>query len=145
MDFIPLGPDENLDAILSSFNGIPFKFQGINNQGEIETENIVLRVEEDVESLYDFIFHYEIEDKETGLPEYSKCRLLTFADIELPKGSLLSVYTREGEESTEIGFETGTLHHTVYWGLPSSIWDKPRSSLTILKRTDSLNISPANR
>lgn len=142
MNFIPLEPNGNIDDLLNSFDGIPFKFQGINNPGEIETENIVLRVEEDVESLYDFIFHYEIEDKETGLPEYSKCRLLTFADIELPKGSLLSVYTREGEESTEIGFETGTLHHTVYWGLPAPIWDKARSSLTILRRTESLTICP---
>ena len=66
----------------------------------------MLKTNEDIDSLSDYIFTYSIEDTATGLPDYDKCRFLTFDDIALQKGDLLQIYTRRGEDTTAIGFDT---------------------------------------
>lgn len=116
----------------------PFSFVEINNPGDYENESITFRAEEDIDSLYDYILIYSVEDTETGLPDYSKCRILTFDDIELQKGSLLEIYTRKGEDSSTIEFETAALNQILYWGLPSPIWNVPYSSFELIRRGESL-------
>lgn len=116
----------------------PFSFVAINNPGDYENESITFRAEEDIDSLYDYLLTYSVEDMETGLPNYSKCRILTFNDIELQKESLLEIYTRKGEDSSTIEFETAALNHILYWGLPSPIWSVPYSSFELIRRGDSI-------
>lgn len=138
MDFIPLDP-EDAQALLNSYNNFPFSFVEINNPGDYENENIVFKANKKISSLYDYILVYSIEDMETGLPEYSKCRLLTFdSNIELKKGSLVKIYTRKGEDSASIDFETSALNTVLYWGLPEPIWHIPHSSYELIKRRDSI-------
>lgn len=138
MDFIPLDP-EDAQSLLKAFNDFPFSFVEINNPGDYENENIVFKANKKISSLYDYILVYSIEDIETGLPEYSQCRLLTFdSNIELKKGSLLKIYTRKGEDSANIDFESNTLTTVLYWGLPDSIWHIPHSSYELVKRRDSI-------
>ncbi|MBD5585854.1 MAG: hypothetical protein HDQ88_12290 [Clostridia bacterium] len=116
----------------------PFSFEGVNNPGDYESESITFRAEEDIDTLYDYLLIYSVEDPETGLPDYSKCRILTFDDIELQKGSLLEIYTRKGEDSSTIEFETAALNQILYWGLPSPIWNIPYSSFELSRRGDSI-------
>lgn len=138
MDFIPLEP-EDAQALLGAFNNFPFSFVEINNPGDYENENIVFKANKKISSLYDYILVYSIEDTETGLPEYSKCRLLTFdSNIELKKGSLIQIYTRKGEDSSSIDFETSTLTTILYWGLPEPIWHIPHSFYELINRRDSI-------
>ncbi len=138
MDFIPLDP-EDAQTLLNAFGDFPFYFVAINNPGAYENENIVFKANKNISSLYDYILVYSIEDTETGLPEYAKCRILTFdSNIELKKGSLLQIYTRKGEDSSTIDFETNTLHQILYWGLPKAIWHIPHSSYELIQRRDSI-------
>ena len=137
MDFIPIEPDENLESILDSVGSFPFSLVDINQPGDYENENVVLRANEDIDSLSDYIFTYSIEDTATGIPDYDKCRFLTFDDIALQKGDLLQIYTRRGKDTTAIGFDTGDLYKVMYWGLSAPIWHCPHSSFEIIERGDS--------
>ena len=96
MEFIPIEPDENLASFLNSAQQFPFVFVEINNPGDYENENIVFKANEDIDSLNDYLVLYIVEDTATGIPDYSKCRVLTFDDIELQKGDLLQIYTCSG-------------------------------------------------
>ena len=116
----------------------PFSFVGVSNPGDYDNESITFRAEEDIESLYDYLLIYSVEDPETGLPDYSKCRILTFDDIELQKGSLLEIHTCKGEDSSSIEFETSALNQVLYWGLPSPIWNVPYSSCELIRRGESI-------
>lgn len=140
MDLIPIEPDENLEPLFNALTKFPFKFVKVNAPGDYEKENIVLRAEDDIDSLYGYMAMYIVEDMSTGIPDYSKSRFLTFDDMELQKGSTLQIFTRKGEDSTSIGFDTAALHHTVYWGLPEPIWHVPHTSIEIMKRGDSYNV-----
>lgn len=139
MDFIPLNPEDAQSLLGALNNNFPFSFVEINNPGDLENENIVFKANKKISCLYDYILVYSIEDTETGLPEYSKCRLLTFdSNIELKKGALLQVYTRKGEDMSTIEFETSNLNFVVYWGLPEAIWNVPHSSYELIQRRDSI-------
>ena len=81
MEIVPIEPDDELRKMVNSINEFPLKFVSINNPGDYENENIVFVAQEDISSLYDFILAYEVEDQETGIPDYEKCRFLTFSDI----------------------------------------------------------------
>lgn len=142
MDFIPIEPSDDLNEMMDSLMQFPFSFVLVNNPGDYENENIVLVANEDIESLYDFIFTYQVEDTETGLPDYSKCRLLTFDDLELEKGSYLQIFTRKGHDTKAIEFETSALHEVVYWGLPEPIWHVPHSYFEMLRRGESYSAGP---
>ena len=109
----------------------------INHPGDYENENVVLRADEDIDSLSDYIFTYSIEDTATGIPNYDKCRFLTFDDIALHKGDFLQIYTRCGKDTAAIGFDTGDLYKVMYWGLSAPIWHCPHSSFEIIERGDS--------
>lgn len=85
MAFIPLDPAD-AQSLLSAFGDFPISFVAINNPGDYENENIVFKANKNISSLYDYILVYSIEDTETGLPEYAKCRILTFdSNIDLKK------------------------------------------------------------
>ena len=68
MDFIPIEPDENLESILDSAGSFPFTLVEINHPGDYDNENVVLRANEEIDSLCDYIFTYSIEDTVTGIP-----------------------------------------------------------------------------
>ena len=139
MNIIPLDPeDNNVASFLDSIGNFPFSFVGINHPGDYENESIVFRAEEDIDSLYDFILIYSVEDIETGLPDYDKTRVLTFDEIELQKGSLLEIFTRKGEDTSSIAFETASLNQTLHWGLAAPIWHIPHSSYELIHRTESI-------
>lgn len=139
MNFIPLDPeDENVASFLESIENFPFSFVGINHPGDYENESITFRAEEDIDSLYDYLLVYYVEDEETGLPDYSKSRIITFDEIELQKGSRLDIFTREGEDTSTIAFDTASLNQTLHWGLPDPIWHIPHSSYELIRRTDSI-------
>lgn len=140
MDFIPIEPDDDLGSILESACRFPLRFVSVNNPGDYENESIVLKADEDISSLSDYIFTYMVEDATIGIPDYSKCRLLTFDDLDLQKGSFLQIFTRPGEDTTAINYDTSNLHKILYWGLPEPIWDKPHSSLEIIERRDSYSV-----
>lgn len=137
MDFIPLEPNEELGEFLESIGKFPFSLVKINHAGDYKNENIVFIANEDIESLYDFMLVYSIEDTETGLPIYSQCRILTFDSLELPKGSYLKIFTCGGQDTTTITFDTASIQEVVYWNLPEPIWDKPHSSFELIKRGES--------
>lgn len=109
----------------------------INNPGDYENENIVFEANEDISSLYDFILAYEVEDQETGIPDYEKCRFLTFDDIEVKKGDYVQIFTRKGDDTNAIDFDSGALHSRFFWGLPKAIWKEPYCSFMIMRRGDS--------
>ena len=139
MDFIPLDPeDENAASFLNSVGKFPFSFVGINHPGDYENESITFRAEENIDSLYDFILVYSVENTETGFPDYDKTRILTFDEIELQKGSLLEIFTSNGEDSSSIAFETASLNQTLHWGLSAPIWHILHSSYELIRRTDSI-------
>ncbi len=137
MDLIPIDP-EDAQLIFDAFGTFPFSFVAINNPGDYEKENIVFKANVKINSLNNYILVYSVEDTETGISDYSQCRHLTFDDIEMKKGSLLQIYTRKGEDSTSIDFETSALNQTLYWGLPKAIWSTPSSSYELIRRTDSI-------
>ena len=140
MNFIPLDPgDDSVATFLDSIGKFPLSFVAINHPGDYDRESIVFRAEEDIDSLYDFILLYSVEDTETGLPDYAQTRFLTFDSIELRKGSLLEIYTRKGEDSASIEFETASLHSILHWGLPTPIWSTPHSTYELMKRNDSIS------
>lgn len=141
MEFIPIEPDENLASFLDSAQQFPFVFVEINNPGDYENENIVFKANEDIDSLNDYIVLYVVENTTTGLPDYSKCRILTFDDVQLQKGDLLQIYTSSGNDTTAIGFETLDLYKVMFWGLPEPIWNNPHSSIEIIQRGDSYNVA----
>lgn len=85
MEFIPIEPDENLASFLDSAQQFPFVFVEINNPGDYENENIVFKANENIDSLSDYMVLYMVEDTTTGIPDYSKCRILTFDDVQLQK------------------------------------------------------------
>lgn len=139
MDFIPLDPeDENISDFLDSIGTFPFSFVSFNYPGDYEKESITFRAEEDIDSLYDFLLIYSVEDTETGLPDYDKTRILTFPEIELQKGSLLEIRTGKGEDDSSIDFDTAALNQTIHWGLSTPIWHIPHSSYELTRRGDSI-------
>lgn len=114
----------------------------INHPRDYDNENVVLKPNEDIDTLSDYIFTYSIEDTATGIPDYDKCRSLTFYDISLEKGDLLQIYTRRGNDTTTIGLDTGDLYKVMYWGLSAPIWHSPHSSFEIIERGDSYSAGP---
>ena len=138
MDFIPLDPTEDdLSSLINSAMSFPFKYIGINHPGDYENECIIFEVTEDDISLYEYIFIYSVEEPETGLPIYHKCRLLTFDEIELQKGSILQIYTKCGEDTTAIEFETAAIKVILHWCLEKPIWHVPNSSFELMRRSAS--------
>ena len=143
MDFISLDPTEDdLSSLINSAMSFPFKYIGINHPGDYENECIIFEVTEDEISLYDYILIYSVEDAETGLPVYNQCRLLTFDDIELQKGSILQIYTKSGEDTTTIEFETAAIKAILHWGLEKTIWHIPHSSFELMRRSASYSGGP---
>lgn len=139
MDFIPLDPeDDSVASFLDSLGKFPFTFVGINHPGDYEKESIVFRANEDIDSLYGFILFYSVEDIETGLPDYSQTRFLTFEEIEIDEGGLIEIFTRKGEDATTIDQEIYAFRQIIYWGLPAPIWNIPHSSYELMKRSDSI-------
>ena len=65
MDIIPIKPDKNLESLLGSLSRFPFSFVKVNNPGNHENENIVLKAEEDIQSLYEYMLVYAVEDMTT--------------------------------------------------------------------------------
>ena len=98
MAFIPLDPtDDNVATFLDSIGTFPFSFVAINDPGAYKNENIVFRAEEDIDSLYDFLLIYFVEDMETDLSDYEKTRILDFPEVELQKGSFLQISPRKAK------------------------------------------------
>ena len=62
----------------------------VYNAGDYERENLVLIANKDISSLYNYILVCMVERKDDGLPDYDKCRFLTFDNIELKKGDRMS-------------------------------------------------------
>lgn len=139
MNIIPLDPkDDNVASFLDSLGNFPFSFVAIKHPGDYEKESITFRANDDIDSLYDYILIYSVEDMETGLPDYDKTRILTFDEIELQKGSLLEIRTCKGEDASNIDFDTAALNQTLHWGLAAPIWHIPHSSYELTRRTDSI-------
>ena len=134
MDIIPIEPSDEMREMLNVMQQFPLTLVKINNPGDYENENIVFEANEDIESLYDFILVYEVEDSATGLPVYEKCRFLTFDDIEVKKGNFVQVHTCKGDDTTEKDFDTSTLYHVIYWGLSKAIWKIPHVSFMLMER-----------
>lgn len=145
MDIIPIEPIGDFKDFLNSAFNFPLKLKAINNSGKHNDENIVFIATEDISCLYDFLLFYSIEDEETGLPVYDKCRLLTFDDIELQKGDRLQIFTGNGEDKTTIDSEATSFCNVVYWGLTEPIWHIPHSSFEIMKRGESYSSEPTEK
>lgn len=137
MDITPIEPTGEFDDLLASAYSFPLKFKTVNNVGDYEKENIVFEATDDIESLYDFILFFSVEDTVTGLPIYDKCRVLSFDEIELQKGDLLQIYTRKGEDKTSVDLDEIAFYNVVYWGLSEPIWHISRSSFEFMKRGES--------
>lgn len=145
MDIIPFEPTDGFRDFIASACSFPLKFETVNNPGDYKNENIVFIATEDIECLYDFLLFYSIDDEETGLPVYDKCRLLTFDGIELQKGDRLQIYTCSGEDKTTIDSEATSFCNIVYWGLTEPIWHIPHSSFEIMKRGESYSSEPKEK
>ena len=142
MDVIPLDLTEgDISSLINSAMSFPFKYVGINNPGDYENECIIFEVTEDDIALYEYILINSVEDAETGLPVYNQCRLLTFDEIELQKGSILQIYTKSGEDTTTIEFETATVKAILHWGLEKPIWHIPHSSFELMRRSPTYSSS----
>lgn len=99
---------DNLELFMESAIRVPFRFVGVNHPRNYEDENFVFTADEDIEFLSDYIFAYMVEDTTTSIPDYSKSSLLTFDNIALQKGNLLQIYSRLGDDTTAISFDTGS-------------------------------------
>lgn len=142
MDFIPIEPTDDLHSLIDSASNFPLSLENVYYPGDYERESIEFIANEDIESLNDYMLVYSVENQETGLPIYSKCRLLTFDEIELPKGDRLKIYTRCGEDSTTMDVERSAFCNLIYWGLPDAIWHIPHSSFELIKLSDSYSGVP---
>lgn len=120
----------------------PLSLEKIDHPGDYQKESITFIANEDIESLYDFMLVYSIEDTETGLPVYDKCRLLTFDEIELQKGDRLQVFTRPGDDTTTTDSNLSSFCNIVYWGLSAPIWHVPHASFELIRRGDSYSGAP---
>ena len=112
----------------------------VYNAGDYEKENLVLIANKDISSLYNYILVCMVERKDNGLPDYDKCRFLTFDDIELKKGDRMRIYTCKGEDHQETGVKTGKRYEVVYWNLDAPVWNIPLSSIGIMERGDSYSV-----
>lgn len=84
--------DEQLDFLADHDLEI-FK---VHNAEDCERENLVLTVNKDISSRYNYILVRMTERKENRLPNYDKCRFFTFDDIELNKGDRVRIDTCKG-------------------------------------------------
>ena len=101
---------------------------------------IPIKPDENLESFLGSVSRFPFSFVRVNNPGDHKCRLLTFDDLELEKGSFLQVYTRPGSDTTAISFDTSDLYKIMYWGLPEPIWHVLHSSIEIIKRGDSYSI-----
>lgn len=142
MDITPIDPTGEFGDLLASAYSFPLKLKTVNNAGDYDKENIVFEATDDIESLYDFILFFTVEDTDTGLPIYDKCRVLSFDEIELQKGDFLQIYTRKGDDKTTVDVDEIAFYNVVYWGLSEPIWHVPHSSFELMKRGDSYSGGP---
>lgn len=129
-------PIEFNDELFERLTAHDLEIFKLYNAGTYEKENLVLIANKDISSLYDYILICMVE-KEDGLPDYAKCRFLTFDDIELKAGDRVRIYTCKGEDQVEMGTKTGKHYEVLYWNLDAPVWNIPHSSIKIMERGDS--------
>ena len=106
--------------------------------GNYEKECVVLQANKDID-LSDYMLMCMIEGPD-GLPDYDKCRLLTFDCIDVKKGNRVCIFTRHGEDTEEIGPNTGKHYDVLFWNLDSTIWNIPHNSVEIMERGNSYSV-----
>lgn len=129
----------NNDELFERLTAHDLEIFKVYNAGDYERENLVLIANKDISSLYDYILIYMVEG-EDGLPDYGKCRFLTFDDIELKAGDRVRVYTCKGEDHSETGVKTGRHYEVYYWNLGAPVWNTPYSAIEIMERGNSYSV-----
>ena len=130
------------DDVKDMLNGMmqydlqPFK---IYNAGDYEHENLVLTVNKEC-CLYDFILFHVVRNEE-DLPDYGKSHFLSFDEINLQAGDRVRIYTRHGEDTEEIGPNTGKHYYVVFWNLDAPIWTKEENEIELMQRGNSMSVS----
>lgn len=87
--------------------------------GDYERETTVIKANHDC-VLSDYMLIQVVRNEE-DLPNYGRCHVLTFDEIELFEGDTVKVMTCHGkdhEEKSPYGHTT----HVIYWNLPAPIW-----------------------
>lgn len=104
------------------------KLRSIISAGKLSQERLTLRAETDLE-LGDFIVAQNgfIEDSPTTVLMHS----FWFPYVEVERGDLVILYTKEGESRTK-SLSTGKTAHFFYLGLSNSIWDDANNAAVVL-------------
>lgn len=93
--------------------------------GDYEREHVVIKVNHECDlSNYMLI---QVVRNEEDLPNYGRCHVLTFDEIELLEGDTVRVMTCHGEDHEEKGPDGHTIH-VLYWNLPAPIWKQDVSN-----------------
>lgn len=118
----------------------PLDLGRIYNAGNYERENIVLVATEDL-YLDDYML-MQMEYGEDGLPDYARSHFLTFDNIEVKAGDRVRIRTCKGEDTEEIGVNTGKHYDVVYWNLDAPIWKDRDNNVRIQLMGDNYEICP---
>lgn len=118
----------------------PLDLGRIYNAGNYERENIVLVATEDL--YLDEYMLMQMEYGEDGLPDYARSHFLTFDSIEVKAGDRVRIRTCKGEDTEEIGVNTGKHYDVVYWNLDAPIWKDRDNNVRIQLMGNSYEICP---
>lgn len=131
-------PIDMSEELLRNLTAHDINVVRIYDAGNYEKECVVLQANKDID-LSDYMLMCMIEGPD-GLPVYDKCRLLTFDCIDVKKGNRVCIFTRHGEDTEEIGPNTGKHYDVLFWNLDSTVWNIPHNSLKIMERGNSYSV-----
>ena len=103
--------------------------------GDYEHEQVVIQVFHDCD-LSDYLLIHIVRNEE-DLPNYGRCHVLSFDDIELHEGDTVKVMTCRGRDHEENDADGHTIH-VIYWNLPVSIWSEDENEVMIMERGNSV-------
>lgn len=104
--------------------------------GDYEREHVVIKVNHECD-LCNYMLIQVVRNEE-DLPNYGRCHVLTFDDIELLEGDTVRVMTCRGVDHEEKGLDGHTVH-VLYWNLSAPIWKQDGSNeVMIMERGNSV-------
>jgi hypothetical protein len=103
--------------------------------GDYEREHVVIKVNQDCD-LCNFLLIHVVRNEE-DLPNYGRCHVLSFDEIELFEGDTVKVMTCHGHDHEEKSPD-GHTTHILFWNLPAPIWNEVDNEVMILERGNSV-------
>ena len=131
-------PIDMNDELLNRLTAHDIDVVRIHDAGNYEKECVVLQANKDID-LSDYMLMCMIEGAD-GLPDYDKCRLLTFDCIDVKRGNRVCIYSCHGEDTDGVSPKTGKHYDILFWNLDHTVWDIPHGSVEIMERGNSYSV-----